>query len=145
MKQVYFIAMMLFIGVGLAGCSSRIRQNELVKEEFIPRGQLFWVEPDGVYKGAIPCTGCAGIEVTLNFKADNTVEKSMRYVKKNGQTKKMKGTWIVQAGNIIQITYPSNTPTEFYKAKAGAHLVALNSKKEEEKDQVGQFNIFNKY
>lgn len=145
MKQVYFIAMMLFIAVGLTSCSSKITQNELVREEFKPRGPLFWIEPDGIYKGAIPCTDCAGIEVTLNFKADNTVEKSMRYIKKNGQTKRMKGTWVVQAGNIVQVTYPSNTSREFYKAKAGAHLVALNSKKEEEKDVVGQFNIFNKY
>lgn len=145
MKQVYFITMILFIGVGLTSCSSKIMQNELVREDFVPRGPLFWIEPDGLYKGAIPCTDCAGIEVTLNFKADNTVEKSMRYIKKNGQTKKMKGTWIVQAGNIVQITYPSNTSTEFYKAKAGAHLVALNSKKEEDKNPSGQFNIFNKY
>ena len=145
MKQVYFIAMVLFIGVGLASCSSKIRQNELAREEFMPRGQLFWVEPNGVYKGAIPCTDCAGIEVTLNFKADNTVEKSMRYIKKNGQTMKMKGTWVVQAGNIVQVTYPTNTSTEFYKAKAGAHLVALNSKKEEDNNPTGQFNIFNKY
>lgn len=136
--------MILFIGVGMTSCSPTIRQKELVKEEFRPRGQLFWVEPAGLYKGAVPCTGCAGIEVTLNFKADNTVEKSMRYVKKNGQTKKMKGTWIVQAGNIVQVTFPTNTSAEFYKAKEGAHLVALNSKKEEEKNQTGQFNIFNK-
>ena len=145
MKKIYFIAMLLFISSWLVSCSSQIRQNELANEEFRPRGQLFWVEPAGLYKGAIPCTDCAGIEVTLDFKADYTVEKSMRYIKKNGQTKKMKGTWVVQAGNIVQITYPTSTPVEFYKAKAGAHLVALNSKKEEDENPTGQFNIFNKY
>lgn len=145
MKKVYFVAMILFMGVWLTSCSSKIRQSELAKEEFRARGQLFWVEPAGLYKGAVPCTDCAGIEVTLNFKADNTVEKSMRYIKKNGRTTKTKGTWIVQAGNIVQVTYPINTSLEFYKAKSGAHLVALNSKKEEEKNQAGQFNIFNKY
>lgn len=143
MKKAYFIVM-LFIGVGLTGCSSKVRQNEITKEEFRPRGQLFWVEPTGLYKGAIPCSDCAGIEVTLNFKTDNTVEKSMRYIKKGGQTTRLKGTWVVQAGNIVQITYPLNTAVEFYKAKAGAHLVALNSKREEEKNPTGQFNIFNK-
>jgi hypothetical protein len=143
MKKVYFIATLLFIG-GLTGCSSKVRQDEIAKEEFRPRGQLFWVEPTGLYKGAIPCSNCAGIEVTLNFKADNTVEKSMRYIKKGGQTKHLKGTWVVQEGNIVQITYPLNTPVEFYKAKSGAHLIALNSKKEEDKNPTGQFNVFNK-
>ena len=137
--------MLLFIGVGLTSCSSKVRQNEIAKEEFKPRGQLFWVEPTGLYKGAIPCSDCAGIEVTLNFHADNTVEKSMRYIKKGGQTKHIKGTWVVQAGNIVEITYSLNASVEFYKAKSGAHLVALNSKKEEEKNPTGQFNIFNKY
>lgn len=142
MRKMFFIALSLFIGLGFSNCSSKIRQGELAKEEFKLRGQLFWVEPSGLYKGAIPCSDCAGIEVTLNFNANNTVEKSMRYIKKDGKTLHSKGTWVVRAGNIVQVTYPSST--EFYKAKAGAHLVALNSKMEEEKNQTGQFNIFNK-
>src|SRR5690554_5523755 len=144
MKKVYFIAMLLCIGVGVTSCSSKVRQNEIAKEEFKPRGQLFWVEPAGLYKGAIPCSNCAGIEVTLNFKKDNTVEKSMRYIKKGGTTKHKKGKWVVQARNIVQVNYASNTPVEFYKAKEGAHLIALNSKKEEEKNPTGQFNVLNK-
>src|SRR5690606_30968161 len=152
MKKVFFIASLLFIGLGFSGCSSKITQNaglsnELgsVKEEFKPRGQMFWIEPSGLYKGAIPCSDCAGIEVTLDFKKNYTVEKTMRYIKKGGQTKKMKGTWVVQAGNIVQIEYSASVPKEFYKAQAGAHLIALNGKLEMEKNPTGQFNMFNKY
>jgi hypothetical protein len=152
MGKIYLIASLLFIGLGFSSCSSKVTQNGMpsnelatVKEEFRPRGQLFWVEPSGQYKGAIPCSDCPGIEVTLDFKKDYTVEKTMRYIKKGGQTKKLKGTWVVQAGNIVQISYPTNTPNEFYKAQAGAHLIALNDKKEIDKEPIGQFNVFNKY
>jgi hypothetical protein len=152
MKKIFYVALLLFIGLGFSSCSSKITQNsgfsnELgsVKEEFKPRGQLYWVEPSGLYKGAVPCSDCAGIEVTLDFKKDYTVEKTMRYIKKDGQTKKMKGTWVVQAGNIVQISYPANTPKEFYKAQSGAHLLALNAKQEIDKNPTGQFNVFNKY
>lgn len=152
MRKVYFLALLLFIGLGISSCSSKITQNatvsnefESVKEEFKPRGQMYWVEPSGVYKGAIPCADCAGIEVTLDFKEDYTVEKTMRYIKKEGQTKKMKGTWVVQAGNIVQVSYLKNTAKEFYKAQEGAHLIALNAKQEIDENPTGQFNVFNKY
>lgn len=150
MRKIYMIASMLFIGLGFSNCSPKVTQNasvqtEYVKEEFKPRGPLFWIAPAGMYKGAIPCPDCPGIEVILKFKKDYTVEKSMRYIKKNGKTIHSKGTWIVQAGNIVQISYPDKTPMEFYKAKTGAHLIALNSKKEEDKNQTGQFNMFTKY
>ncbi|HLT43016.1 MAG TPA: copper resistance protein NlpE [Sphingobacteriaceae bacterium] len=149
MGKVYFLVTLLFIGLGFSSCSSKVTRGGSSsefggKEEFRPRGPLFWIEPSGQYKGAIPCSDCAGIEVTLDFKKDYTVEKTMRYIKKGGQTKKLKGTWVVQAGNIVQISY-ANTPKEFYKAQAGAHLIALNDKQEIDKERVGQFNVFNKY
>lgn len=151
MVKVYFIAIVLLVGIGFSSCSSKIRQNsgssaEYVKEEFKPRGQLFWVEPSGLYKGAIACSDCSGIEVTLFFKKDYTVEKTMRYIKKGGKTTKMKGTWVVQAGNIVQVDYyAGKTSKEFYKAQSGAHLIALNAKQEMEENASGQFNVFNKY
>lgn len=150
MKKVFFVAIWASVGMVISGCSSKVTQNELIvkeysKEEFTPRGPMFWIEPSGLYKGAIPCSDCAGIEVTLDFKKNYTVEKTMRYIKKGGQTKKMKGTWVVQAGNIVQIEYSASVPKEFYKAQAGAHLIALNGKLEMEKNPTGQFNMFNKY
>lgn len=150
MGKVYFVASLLLIGLGFSSCSSKVTgaasSGEFLsdKEEFKPRGPLFWVEPSGQYKGAIPCSDCPGIEVTLDFKKDYTVEKTMRYIKKGGQTKKLKGTWVVQAGNIVQISYV-NTPKEFYKAQSGAHLIALNAKQEIDRNPTGQFNVFNKY
>lgn len=150
MKKVFFVAIWASVGMVISGCSSKVTQNELIvkeysKDEFTPRGPMFWIEPSGLYKGAIPCSDCAGIEVTLDFKKNYTVEKTMRYIKKGGQTKKMKGTWVVQAGNIVQIEYSASVPKEFYKAQAGAHLIALNGKLEMEKNPTGQFNMFNKY
>src|SRR5690606_10372112 len=150
MGKVYFLVTLLFIGLGFSSCSSKVTRGGSSsefggKEEFTPRGPMFWIEPSGLYKGAIPCSDCAGIEVTLDFKKNYTVEKTMRYIKKGGQTKKMKGTWVVQAGNIVQIEYSASIPKEFYKAQAGAHLIALNGKLEMEKNPTGQFNMFNKY
>lgn len=107
-------------------------------------GQLFWVEPSGIYKGAVPCADCAGIEVTLDFSPDNTVKKTMRFIKEGRKTEQFTGTWVVQAGNIVEVSYAKNRATEFYKAKSGGHLVMLNAQQEEEKIAGGQFNIFNK-
>ena len=150
MKIWYFVALGLLLGLGFSSCSPQVTQNgnssaEYVKEEFKPRGPMFWIAPSGMYKGAIPCSDCPGIEVTLNFKKDYSVERTMRYIKKGGQTTKIKGTWVVQAGNIVQIDYPGKTPKEFYKAQSGAHLIKLNAKQEIEKNPTGQFNMFNKY
>ena len=145
MKNFFRVVMVLYIGAGLSACSPKIKgvNNSLDNETFVPKGPMFWVAPSGIYKGAIPCSDCPGIEVTLNFKKDYSIEKTMRYINKGGQTKKMKGTWVVQAGNIVQINYSGSV--EFYKAQAGAHLIALNAKKEVDENQTGQFNIFNKY
>lgn len=150
MKKWYFVALVLLIEIGFSSCSPKVSQGsrssaDYVKEDFKPRGPLFWIAPSGIYKGAIPCSDCAGIEVTLNFKKDYTVEKTTRYIKAGGKTSKIKGTWVVQAGNIVQIDYPGKMPKEFYKAQAGAHLIGLNAKKEIEKNPTGQFNMFNKY
>ncbi len=150
MKIWYFVSLSLIIGIGFSSCSPQVTQGnnsskKYVKEEFRARGPLFWVAPSGLYKGAVPCQDCAGIEVTLNFKKDYSVEKTMRYIKTGGKTIKSKGTWVVQAGNIVQIDYPGNVSKEFYKAQAGAHLLKLNAKQEIEKNPTGQFNVFNKY
>lgn len=107
------------------------------------RGPLFWIQPEGTYKGAIPCTDCPGIEVTLTFNEDNTVSKSMRYIQKSSANKKLKGTWLVEAGNIIRITFIGSNIREYYKAQSGGHLIALDQDKKQMEDRTGQFNIFN--
>lgn len=143
MRRSVFVVLITFLGIGFTSCSKKISQQHQLSE-FRLRGQLFWVEPSGIYKGAIPCVDCAGIEVTLDFNENNTVKKTMRYIKEGRKVERREGTWVVQAGNIVEISYPNKTLKEFYKAKSGGHLVALNVKLEEEKSEGGQFNIFNK-
>jgi hypothetical protein len=112
--------------------------------EWRPRGQMFFVAPEGKYIGAVPCKDCPGIEVSLDFKKDNSVVKSMRYIQSKIKNSKVTGTWVVTAGNIIQISY-NKAPQEYYKAQNGGHLVMLNSKKELNiNPSQAQFFIFNK-
>ncbi len=112
--------------------------------EWRPRGQMFFVAPEGKYIGAIPCKDCPGIEVSLDFKKDNSVVKSMRYIQSKNKNSKVTGSWVVTAGNIIQVTF-NKAPQEFYKAQNGGHLVMLNSKKELNiNPSQAQFFIFNK-
>lgn len=112
--------------------------------EWRPRGQMFFVAPEGKYIGAIPCKDCPGIEVSLDFKKDNFVVKSMRYIQSKNKNSKVTGSWVVTAGNIIQVTF-NKAPQEFYKAQNGGHLVMLNSKKELNiNPSQAQFFIFNK-
>lgn len=110
---------------------------------YTPHGPLFWIQPEGTYKGAVPCEDCPGIEVTLKFNENNTVQKSMRYIQKKTSNKKISGTWVVEAGNIVRVTFNGGRVREYYKAQAGGHLIALNEKKEKIDDRTGQFNIFN--
>lgn len=150
MKNLFILAIALYIGVGLSACSPKIKGSnrariDLEKGNFVPKGPMFWIAPSGLYKGAIPCSDCPGIEVTLNFNKDYSIEKTIHHVKKGAQVIKMKGTWVVQEGNIVQVNFSSPKSVEYYKAQAGAHLLALNAKKEIEKNQSGQFNVFNKY
>lgn len=109
-----------------------------------PHGPLFWVQPEGTYKGAVPCKDCPGIEVTLEFKENNTVQKNMRYIQKNVATKRISGTWLVEAGNVVRVTFDGGKTREYYKAQSGGHLIALNEYKEKIEDRSGQFNIFNR-
>lgn len=112
--------------------------------EWRPRGQMFFVAPEGKYIGAVPCKDCPGIEVSLDFHKDNSVVKSMRYIQSKTKNAKVTGTWVVTAGNIIQVTY-NKAPQEYYKAQNGGHLVMLNSKKELNiNPSQAQFFIFNK-
>lgn len=144
MKKGIYTAILIITFLSIGACSSKMGAVNVAHEEFRPRGPYFWVQPSGVYKGAIPCSDCPGIEVTLNFKTNNTVEKSMRYIKGGRRVVNYKGSWVVQPGNIVQVSFPNNNITEYYKAKAGAHLVALNANKEEDKSPNGQFNVFSK-
>lgn len=106
-------------------------------------GPLFWIQPEGTYKGAVPCDNCPGIEVTLKFNEDNTLTKSMRYIQRSGSNKKLTGTWLVEAGNIIRVTLNGSNTREYYKAQSGGHLIALDKDKNKIEDRTGQFNIFN--
>lgn len=145
MRKIAVFAVFNFCTLSFFSCSAQriytISAKQL--EEYKPHGPLFWIEPKGTYKGAIPCKDCPGIEVTLVFKADNTVKKSMRYIQSGGRIQHVSGTWLVEAGNIVRITYPGSTPKEYYKAQSGGHLIALSSEKQPIEDKSGQFNIFN--
>lgn len=134
----------------MAGCTARkgpainSGTSQSASAEWRPRGQLFFVAPEGKYIGAIPCKDCPGIEVTLDFNKDNSVVKSMRYIQSKTKNSKTNGSWVVTAGNIIQITY-NKAPQEYYKAQNGGHLIMLNSKKELNiNPSQAQFFIFNK-
>lgn len=132
-------------------CSPKVSQNatslpvEGNLNEWTPRGPLFFVAPSGVYKGAIPCNDCPGVEVTLNFKDNNSVVKSQRFIQsKTKKTSKHTGNWVVIEDNIVRITFSDNSPQEFYKAQNGGHLILLNNKKELKIDPAqAQFYIFN--
>jgi len=143
------LILLLFIGINallLSSCSKKIQSGVNNQElQWKPRGPLYFIAPDGKYKGAIPCNNCPGIEVTLDFNGDNSVVKSMRYIQSANKNTKDIGTWVVTAGNIIQVTYPKKSPQEFYKAQNGGHLILLNSKKELNINPTqAQFFIFNK-
>lgn len=148
MKQVLLIGSIFFFLISIYSCSPKVLQSGsaseevYVKEEFTPRGPYFWVEPEGMYKGAIPCNNCAGIEVTLVFNKDYSLEKNMRYIMKGGKTVQSKGTWVVTEGNIIKVEYGGKNEVEYYKAQSGAHLIALNDKKEKIENPSGQFGVF---
>jgi len=142
-----FILSVLFL---LAACTAQ--RNPAVQTgtapaqpvEWRPRGQMFFVAPEGKYIGAVPCKDCPGIEVSLEFKKDNSVVKSMRYIQSKTRNSKLTGSWVVTAGNIIQVTF-NKAPQEYYKAQNGGHLVMLNSKKELNiNPSQAQFFIFNK-
>jgi len=121
--------------------SSTINNEE---EQWSPRGPLFFIAPAGKYKGAIPCKDCAGIEVSLDFKDDNSVVKTMRYIQSTNKNAKDVGTWVVTSNNIIQVSYSQKPAQEYYKAQNGGHLIMLNDKKELNINPAqAQFFIFN--
>jgi|SRR5690606_20298817 len=144
MKKLLLI---IFIGINvitLNGCSQKMYPSNS-ETEWKPRGPLFFIAPEGRYKGAVPCTNCPGIEVTLNFNKDNSVVKDMRYIQSKNKNTKQSGTWVVTSNNIVQVTYTNNNHKEFYKAQNGGHLIMLNSKKELNiNPSQAQFFIFNK-
>ena len=143
------ILLFLFIGLSttiLSSCTIKIYTAEGNQEaKWKPHGPLFFIAPDGKYKGAIPCNNCPGIEVTLDFNTNNTIVKSMRYIQSSNKNTKDNGTWVVTPGNIVQVTYPNKATKEYYKAQNGGHLIMLNSKKELNINPAqAQFFIFNK-
>jgi len=144
MKKLLLTLVVGLITVTISGCSQKMHTNS-TQAEWKPRGPLFFIAPEGRYKGAIPCKNCPGVEVTLNFNKDNSLTKDMRYIQSKNKNTKESGTWVVTSGNIVQVTYASNTPKEFYKAQNGGHLIMLNSKKELNiNPSQAQFFIFNK-
>lgn len=149
-----FLLFLLIINVALlSSCSSKkaftesnnsaVINNEETQWE--PHGPLFFIAPAGKYKGAIPCKDCPGIEVSLDFKDDNSVVKTMRYIQSANKNAKDVGTWIVTSNNIIQVSYSQKaSPQEYYKAQSGGHLIMLNDKKELNiNPSQAQFFIFN--
>lgn len=144
-KYLLFFLVTLLGAILFNSCSKKVH-TQRQEAQWKPRGPLFFVAPSGVYKGAVPCTDCPGVEVTLNFNDDNSVVKSMRYIKSTNKNSKSIGTWVVTAGNIVQVTYNQKLPQEYYKAQNGGHLVMLNSKKELNiNPSQAQFFIFNRY
>lgn len=146
--QLFFLILI----ISLASCSPKVSQNLSspnstpdVLAEWKPRGPLFFVAPAGTYRGAVPCNDCPGIEVTLNFKDDNSVVKSQRYIlSKTKKTSKHTGSWVVIEDNIVRISFSDNSPQEFYKAQNGGHLILLNADKTLNIDPAqAQFFIFN--
>lgn len=147
-----YILLLLIINVALlSSCSSTktLTKNNnsgaFNNEEWKPHGPLFFIAPAGKYKGAIPCKDCPGIEVSLDFKEDNSVVKTMRYIQSTNKNSKKLGTWVVTLNNIIQVSYSQNSaPPEYYKAQSGGHLIMLNDKKELNINPLqAQFFIFN--
>ena len=109
-----------------SGTASSAAPTTSEPSEWRPRGQMFFVAPEGKYIGAIPCKDCPGIEVSLDFKKDNSVVKSMRYIQSKNKNSKVTGSWVVTAGNIIQVTF-NNAPQEYYKAQNGGHLYSITT------------------
>ena len=150
-RTTTFPILIISIFILLAGCTAQrspvsgaASSATSGPTEWRPRGQMFFVAPEGKYIGAVPCKDCPGIEVSLDFKKDNSVVKSMRYIQSKTKSSKVTGTWVVTAGNIIQVSY-NKAPQEYYKAQNGGHLVMLNSKKELNiNPSQAQFFIFNK-
>ena len=149
-----YILLLLTISVSsLTSCSSRKNLNESNRfatnnndeVQWKPHGPLFFVAPAGKYKGAVPCKDCPGIEVSLDFKENNSVVKTMRYIQSTNKSSKDLGTWVVTSNNIIQVSYSQNISTqEYYKAQSGGHLIMLNDKKELNiNPSQAQFFIFN--
>lgn len=151
MKRKLPQILFLLISSVLLSCSPKISQDLTSSgvspetlDEWRPRGPLFFVAPAGVYKGAVPCDDCPGIEVTLDFKNDNSVVKSQRFIQsKTKKTSKHTGSWVVIEDNIVRISF-SDKSQEFYKAQNGGHLIMLNNNKELKIDPAqAQFFIFN--
>ncbi|TCK83028.1 copper resistance protein NlpE N-terminal domain-containing protein [Albibacterium bauzanense] len=149
-----YLLFILIINVVLLGsCSSKKAFTEsnnpavinTEETQWKPHGPLFFIAPEGKYKGAIPCKDCPGIEVSLDFKDDNSVVKTMRYIQSTNKNAKDVGTWVVTSNNIIQVSYSQKTaPQEYYKAQSGGHLIMLNDKKELNiNPSQAQFFIFN--
>jgi len=144
MKKLLLFLFITINIITLNGCSPKIQTGN-VQTEWKPRGQMYFVAPDGRYKGAIPCKSCPGIEVTLNFDKNNSVVKDMRYIQSKNKNTRQSGTWVVTSGNIVQVTYANNSTQEFYKAQNGGHLIMLNDKRELNiNPSQAQFFIFNK-
>lgn len=152
MKNELASLTLFFIIIIFASCSPKVNQglvaaNQTDSEsgEWKPRGPLYFVAPVGIYKGAVPCDDCPGIEVTLDFKENNSVVKSERYIQsKTKKTSKHTGSWVVIEDNIVRVTFPNKNLQEFYKAQNGGHLIMLNSEKELKiAPSQAQFFIFN--
>lgn len=149
----HLLFLLVVVTVILNSCSSKKTLSESSQSITInneetpwkPHGPLFFIAPTGKYKGAIPCKGCPGIEVSLDFKDDHTVVKTMRYIQSTNKNTKLTGTWIVTPNNIVQISYSQKTSSqEYYKAQSGGHLIMLNDKKELNiHPSQAQFFIFN--
>ena len=147
MKKLLFFLIIALQTILLTSCSKKIRiETDSNKENsWKPRGPLFFIAPDGTYKGAIPCKNCPGVEVTLEFNKDNSIVKNMRYIQSSNKNTKEVGSWVVMADNIIHVSYSNKVTQEYYKAQNGGHLIMLNNNKELNINPLqAQFFIFNK-
>jgi heat shock protein HslJ len=113
MKERMPILILAALLTGLFSCTSQQGNNEerntgqqgTIDKTQAPDGHnsMNSVDWSGVYKGILPCADCEGIETTIALLKDNTFNSSMKYLGKDDQMVKDKGTfvWDGEASRII--------------------------------------------
>lgn len=113
MKNKFLIILLALFTV-ISACKNDKKSNQTL--ESAPDNSRTSLDWRGVYRGILPCADCEGIETEITLNADLTYQTAEKYLGKNEEAIKEKGTFIWdEAGSKITLenAEPNSTTNQY--------------------------------